>query len=167
VEWRISGADCNIVSPNNFLTVVKGLREGTYQFELTVTDKKSLIGKDTIQVTVNSNNYNSNNLDTINGTNYIIFKNLVWQPIWYHNLEIPNIKSHISLSNTIKVFVQRSIDTIWIEVKHHTLSSDIDSYDYFIENRLEGANMYNFGSLYINFYDYNFPTDRPNVKIEF
>jgi hypothetical protein len=43
----------NIVNPSSALTDVSGLVEGTYQFELTVTDNKGATAKDIIQVIVN------------------------------------------------------------------------------------------------------------------
>ena len=43
-----------IVNPNSANTVVSGLGQGVYQFELTVTDNKGDVGKDTVQVMVNN-----------------------------------------------------------------------------------------------------------------
>ena len=51
---RISGpASFNIANPNTVQTRVTNLVQGTYQFELKVTDAGSLFSKDTIHVTVN------------------------------------------------------------------------------------------------------------------
>src|SRR6185312_2205036 len=54
-SWtKISGPVAeNINTPDSILTVVNGLTEGTYQFELTVTDNKGAVAKDTVQVKVN------------------------------------------------------------------------------------------------------------------
>ena len=54
---KITGpSGSTIVNPNSANTVVSGLRQGVYQFELTVTDNKGGAGKDTIQVNVNAAN---------------------------------------------------------------------------------------------------------------
>jgi hypothetical protein len=55
-KWKkVSGpTQFNIVSSTNAQTVVNGLVQGVYQFELTVTDNSNGSGKDTIQVTVNA-----------------------------------------------------------------------------------------------------------------
>ena len=51
---KISGpADGNIETPNSLGTKVSGLSKGTYQFELTVTDNKGAIVKDTVEIKVN------------------------------------------------------------------------------------------------------------------
>ena len=51
---QIAGpADATIENPSSSFTMVSDLLEGTYQFELTVTDNKGAIGKDTIEITVN------------------------------------------------------------------------------------------------------------------
>jgi hypothetical protein len=55
-SWtKISGPSAfNIVSSSSAVTSVSGLVQGTYQFELKVTDNNGAIGKDTVQVTVNA-----------------------------------------------------------------------------------------------------------------
>jgi hypothetical protein len=55
-KWtKISGpAQYNIVSSTKAKTVVNGLVQGVYQFELTATDNSNGSGKSTIQVTVNA-----------------------------------------------------------------------------------------------------------------
>ena len=54
-QWtKISGpAAGTITNPNSASTTVTGLVQGTYKFELKVTDNNNAIGKDTMQVTVN------------------------------------------------------------------------------------------------------------------
>ena len=53
-EWywrKISGPDSSAITyPSDSVTAVKSLREGTYLFELKVTDAYGLFSKDTMQV---------------------------------------------------------------------------------------------------------------------
>src|SRR5665213_2816392 len=52
---KITGpSGSTIVNPNSANTIVSGLVQGVYQFELTVTDSKGAVGKDTVKVIVNS-----------------------------------------------------------------------------------------------------------------
>ena len=55
-SWtKISGPSAfSIVSSSAAVTTVSGLVQGTYQFELKVTDNNGAIAKDTVQVTVNA-----------------------------------------------------------------------------------------------------------------
>src|SRR6185312_7438209 len=54
-QWtKIAGpGNATISSPDSAFTIVSGLSEGTYQFELKVTDNKSAVANDTVQITVN------------------------------------------------------------------------------------------------------------------
>ena len=54
-EWaKISGpASYNIVSPSSAITSITGLVQGTYLFELKVTDNNGAEGNDTVQITIN------------------------------------------------------------------------------------------------------------------
>ncbi len=54
-SWtKISGPSAyNISNTSSVATTISGLIQGVYQFELTVTDDKGAVGKDTIQITVN------------------------------------------------------------------------------------------------------------------
>jgi len=55
-QWRkISGPACTITNPNSASTTVTGMLQGTYRFELKVTDNNGAVGRDTMQVTVNPN----------------------------------------------------------------------------------------------------------------
>ncbi len=55
-KWlKISGpAQVVIESPDSAITVINNLVQGTYKFELTVTDNNGAISKDVVQVTVNA-----------------------------------------------------------------------------------------------------------------
>jgi major membrane immunogen (membrane-anchored lipoprotein) len=57
-SWsKISGPSAfNITNPASAVTTVSQLVDGTYQFELKVTDNKGAFAKDTIQITVNKAN---------------------------------------------------------------------------------------------------------------
>jgi len=54
-SWtKISGpASYNIESSSSTVSIVSGLVQGVYQFELKVTDNEGAFGKDTVQITVN------------------------------------------------------------------------------------------------------------------
>ena len=52
-QWtKIQGANCTITEPTGWTTQVTGLTEGTYSFELRITDNEGAIAKDTVEVTV-------------------------------------------------------------------------------------------------------------------
>jgi hypothetical protein len=52
---KISGPNAGIISnPSSATTIVKGLLEGIYVFQLTVTDNEGATGTDTVQATVNA-----------------------------------------------------------------------------------------------------------------
>jgi K+-transporting ATPase c subunit len=54
-SWtKISGPAASITNANAAATTVTGLTQGTYKFELTVTDNNGATGKDTMQVIVNA-----------------------------------------------------------------------------------------------------------------
>jgi len=54
VWTKISGPACTIVTPATATTIINNLLQGTYQFELQVTDNAGATGKDTVTVTVNA-----------------------------------------------------------------------------------------------------------------
>ena len=155
VEWRkVSGPDsCIIVDKDSLITVVSNLREGIYEFELTVTDKMNLSGKDSVKVEVLSEHER-------------IYKNLVWIFPWYAALEVTNIISlPIPTGTPIKVFVLRDNTSKWIEALPAS-NSPTTAYEYFIETRPNGGGIYLYGSLYIFYYGTD-TNDTPDVKIQF
>ena len=158
VEWRkVSGPDsCIIVDKDSLKTVIANLREGVYEFELTVTDNMNLSGKDSVRVEVVKHQQLSSE---------IIFKNLVWTFPWYNTLEVTHIYNYIPIGSPIKVFVQRNNTSEWIEASN---SYNVNNrYEYFIEARPNGNGFYtSYGSLYIFYYGPD-TNDTPNVKIQF
>jgi parallel beta-helix repeat protein len=71
-KWtKIAGpSNYNIVSATQAQTTVNNLAEGTYQFELTVTDNAGKTAKDTVQVIVNPTSLSANHVPTADaGTN--------------------------------------------------------------------------------------------------
>jgi major membrane immunogen (membrane-anchored lipoprotein) len=66
-QWtEISGPSATITAASSATTTIKGLVQGTYQFELKVTDDKGAIGKDTVQITVNNSSSPVNIAPTAN-----------------------------------------------------------------------------------------------------
>jgi hypothetical protein len=55
-QWtKIAGpSQYNIASPGAAQTLINGLTQGVYAFELTVTDNSGAIAKDDVQITVNA-----------------------------------------------------------------------------------------------------------------
>lgn len=52
-EWvKVHGSNSTIVSPLRWETMVRGLKLGTYLFELRVTDNEGLTGADQVEITV-------------------------------------------------------------------------------------------------------------------
>jgi len=162
IEWtKLSGPDsCVIENRNNLKTRVSGLREGVYEFELTVTDHLDAIGKDIVTVTVEK----GTTIETEN--NEVIYRNLHWVYPWYSSLELQNIYSYVPLGQAIKVFVKRDNSTDWEEIQLVSNTGLGGSYEYFIEERPDGAGIYTYGSLYVFYYG-NDTEDTPDVKVQF
>lgn len=167
VEWRkVSGPDsCVIVDKDSLKTVISNLREGVYEFELTVTDKMNLFGKDSVKVEVLKHQQVSAD-DVIVREHEIIFKNIVWTFPWYNTLEVKNIYSYIPVGTAIKVFVQRDNASEWKEASPE--SNNVSNvFEYFIETRPNGNGFWtSYGSLYISYFGRD-TEDTPDVKIQF
>lgn len=111
LKWKqVSGPTTAIIeSPDSLITKVQNLEKGMYKFELLATDKGGLKGKDTAYVTVLGKG-----LDTTE----LILKNLqiscYWEDCaaWIENFDSYNPDHFI-----FKIFVKRSQDTHWIEIK--------------------------------------------------
>ena len=166
-EWlKVSGPDSSIIIDKNSLTTdVKNLREGIYEFELAITDRMNLCGKDTVKVEVLKSRQ-IDSAEVIVREHEIVFKNLIWIFPWYSTLELRNIHKYIPAGTPIKVFIKRDFLTEWEEVFYATNNGNNRIYEYFIETRLNGAGIYSYGSLYVFYYGID-TKDTPDVKVQF
>lgn len=111
VDWKkISGSStCILESPNSLKTKVSKLEKGVYEFELTVTNKLGLTGKDRVKVTVGEMSANPKEK---------IFNDLIWND-WNGwdilHVEINNFYSHLPSDSFYKVYIQRDNSANWIE----------------------------------------------------
>lgn len=108
ISWKkISGpASFAIETPSSVETKVYNLEKGAYVFELSITNKEGLTGRDSIFVTV---------LEEGTGENERIFKDLKWScPMGCH-LRIENIYTFIPAGTAFKVYLKRDNSTVWIE----------------------------------------------------
>jgi hypothetical protein len=155
IHWRsISGTLSQLIEkPDSLETTVRNLEKGDYQFELTVTDSGGLTGKDTCNVNVHE------------FTSTVIFLNQTWIFPWYNAIEIKNFNTLLTQNALFKVYIKRDASPDWIEVP--SIQDYVnESYDYFVESRPDGAGIYHYGSLYINYFGTDV-SDTPDVKIEF
>ncbi len=168
VEWtKVSGPDsCFVNDKFSLKTGVSNLKEGIYQFELTVTDKMDLYGKDTITVEVEKADISLQ--EVIVGDHEITFKNLVWISPWSNAVEVKNIHSYIPVGTPVKVFIKRDNTAEWkvAEDAGKNNGSNNPVYEYFIETRPSGGGMYTYGSLYIFYWGMDI-NDTPDVKVQF
>lgn len=113
-SWKkVSGpATYAIESPGSVQTKVGNLEEGTYQFELTATDKGGLTGKATQSIVVYE--------PRTPGANEFIFKNLECDciPDWVDRLTyvIENFHAYVPAGTAFKVFLKVAGSTHWVEV---------------------------------------------------
>ncbi|HUS00760.1 MAG TPA: hypothetical protein VMY77_03490 [Chitinophagaceae bacterium] len=121
---KISGPGSFFIeNPNLFETKVRSLEKGIYFFEVTVTDRVSLTGKDTVSVSV---------LETGSGKNELIFKDLRWScPMGCH-MRIENFHSFVPTGTAFKAYVKRDNSTEWVEVVN--MSKGIGKYMWTIYN---------------------------------
>mgnify|MGYP002403219894 FL=1 len=156
--WKqISGdALAAIDQSGNLNTRVSFPQTGRYQFELTVTDAAGLVGKDSILIT----------LKDLPGSE-LVFDDLGWVTPWYHVVEVKDFLAQLPPNTDFEVFIKRDSLNIWKQVPPLKIDSQtIPEYEYHLEKRLEGAGIYNFGSLYVFYYGDNI-NDTPSVKITF
>lgn len=133
-------------NPNSIATKVSKMSKGTYEFELTITDKGGLTAKDTVRVIVG---------EFSSPPKEIIFNDLVWSCPWDCRLAIKNIYSHLPANSVFRVYIQSDNSADWKEVI--PLSQwTANSYDYYYD-------LYN-GSLEI-YNDTVAVLDTPNIKI--
>ena len=137
----------------NILSWLSELKEGIYDFELTVQDMKGLIDRDTIQINISQTNI-------IGGTE-LNYYNLQWDSYgwsWEDSyLFIYNTSSMFPAGSNFKVYIKRQgID--WQEVLSYNNSIQSWPYQYEIDNS---------GNLYVYCYlnHGTFPADSPDIKI--
>jgi hypothetical protein len=116
-SWKkVSGpASYSIESPGSLQTKVVNLEEGTYQFELTVTDKGGLTGKATVRIVVYE--------PRTPGANEFLFKNLRYRCddcvpdfLEVFTYVIENFHAYVPAGTAFKVFLKVAGSTNWVEV---------------------------------------------------
>lgn len=146
LSWKkISGpASFVIEHPAAVETKLRNLKNGAYVFELSITNKEGLTGKDSIFVTV---------LEEGTGENVKIFKDLKWGcPMGCH-LRIENFYSFIPAGTAFKVYVKRDLSTEWVQAMNGSWSKYMWT-------------IYNNGLEILEDQTEN-PEDTPDVKITF
>ncbi|HKO75778.1 MAG TPA: hypothetical protein VJU52_01090, partial [Flavobacterium sp.] len=98
---------CIIENPNSIATKVNKMGKGTYEFELTITDKEGITAKDTVRVIVGEYSLPPKE---------IIFTDLVWSCPMGCLSSIKNIYSHLPADSVFRIYIQRDNSNDWIEV---------------------------------------------------
>ena len=143
---KISGPSTYIIeNPNSSDTKVSKMSKGTYEFELTITDKAGLTAKDAVTIVVG---------EFSSPPKEIIFTDLGWYCPMGCTSTIKNIYSHLPASSVLRVYIQRDNSADWKEVIPLSQYTTADNYYY---------NLYN-GSLEIYSNDIGV-WDTPNIKI--
>ena len=149
-SWvKLSGPAATIVSPNSATTSLTGLNQGTYLFQLTVTDNNSATAQDTVHVIVNAaNNLLSslNTSNTVNGLNYSYY-----EASSYSSLPV------FSTVTPVKTGTTNSFD-ITLANRSTAFSFNFTGYIYvptdgqytFYTNSDDGSNLYIDGVLVVN-----------------
>lgn len=119
--WRkISGPPSFVIETwQSIITKVYKLEKGIYEFELTVTNKAGLSGKDTVTVSVH---------DVASPTKEIILKNVPLYCPMGCSVEIPNFNSFVPLGIFFRIYIKRYNSPDWIEAIHTDLSNSTDTY---------------------------------------
>lgn len=115
VSWKkISGPPSFVIEiPTTVETKVHNLEKGAYVFELSITNKGGLTGKDSIFVTV---------LEEGSGVNVKIFKDQKWSCPMGCNIRIENFYSFVPAGTAFKAYVKRDHSTEWVEVMNSSQS---------------------------------------------
>jgi hypothetical protein len=148
ISWyKISGpVSMGLKNPGSFETKLYNLDKGIYVFELRVTDKAGLTGRDTVSVHV---------LEEGAGRNEIIFKDLQWScPMGCH-VRVENFHSIVPTGTAFKAYVKRDNSTQWVEILNS--STGAGKYVWTIYNN----------GLEILEDQTEYPNDSPDVKIIF
>jgi hypothetical protein len=148
ISWyKISGpVSLLLENAGSLETKLYNLEKGIYVFELRVTGKAGLTGRDTVSVHV---------LEEGADRNEIIFKDLQWGcPMGCH-VRVENFHSIIPTGTAFKAYVKRDNSTQWIEVVNRSTGSG--KYVWTIYNN----------GLEILEDQTEYPNDSPDVKIIF
>lgn len=153
--WRrINGPSLvNILLPRSVKSLVGNLtNEGTYEFELTVTDADNLSAKDTVKVTVAIPPCTS-------AIREVLLKDLEWLVIMHMMIEIKNPYSYLPPNSYIKnLYIKRDDSDEWELINCSVYSMYVDSPFHewiFLNNTLT------------IFPGSNLKTDTPDLKIEY
>ncbi len=159
LKWtKLSGSEEVKITPSsNNDVLLKELKNGNYEIELSVTDVGGKVVKDTLTLGVNLKSIDDGE---------IIFNNLSWtNDLWWGAVVgIPSFRLNVPPDKKFKVYIQRDFDPAWIEVMDY--NDEPDHYGYTIEEYTDMTHQYKFGNLLI--YDMkSYTPDTPNVKIVF
>lgn len=158
LKWRkISGADDVLLEQEQTLTPrISNLKNGDYLFELSVTDTKLLVDRDTVRIAVSIK-------PIINGE--LIFTNLTWRFPWdAANIIIPHFRLNFPADKKFKVFIQRAASSNWIEVSPGNIG--MYPYEYYVSEYTDSTGNYQYGDLHVVHYEAA-AEDKPTVKIVF
>ena len=104
---KVSGPSTYVLeNPESLRTKVSKLGKGVYEFELTITDKSGLTGKDKVTVTVGE-------ISAI--PNEKTFNDLSWVCEWDCYIEIKNIFGYLPPESVFKVYIQKNESANWVE----------------------------------------------------
>ena len=159
LKWtKLSGPEDVKITPSSDNDVLlKELKNGNYEIELSVTDVGGAVVKDTLTLGVD--------LRAIDNGE-VIFNNITWtnDEWWGATVVIPSFQLNVPPDKKFKVYIQRDFDQAWIEVIDY--NNEPDYYGYSIEEYTDDIHQYKYGNLLI--YDMkSYTPDTPNVKIVF
>jgi hypothetical protein len=145
--WKkISGPSPYIFEkPNSIETKVSKMDKGTYEFELTITDKGGLTAKDTVRVIVG---------EFSSPPKVIIYNDLTWLCPFDCRFVIKNLYSRLPAGSVFRVYIQRDNSPDWIEVIQLSQWTANNHYYYDLYN--DSLEIYNSNLAVI---------DTPNIKI--
>jgi hypothetical protein len=126
--WKqISGPNSSIIeSPDSIKTNVSNLEKGTYEFELSVTDKGGLNDKDTVIVRLRE--------AATPGSGEVIVNNLKWECPMGCSVLINCFPCLVPINQPFKVYLSKANLNQWIEVVPEAKWTANDIYSYGIGN---------------------------------
>lgn len=158
LEWtQLSGPSLALIENKySSTTLIKELKNGVYMFELKALDGGGFTNSEEISIGVELEPMEDGDL---------LVKNLPWLDPWdFPRLDIQQFRLNVPKDKLFKVFIQRDNDEKWIEVPQGPLANVL--YDYYIDEKIDSADKYQYGSLLITTTSPNL-SDSPNVKIVF